>query len=88
MGKIRKTLVAVAAHAAGKRKTNKKQLVLSVVSLILTFTVLVSATYCWFALAKGKGTTDNINLTVGNGLRVNDLGDTEEKFNDNCFLMP
>ena len=88
MGKIRKTLVAVAAHAAGKRKANKKQLVLSVVSLILTFTVLVSATYCWFALAKGKGTTDNINLIVGNGLRVNDLGDTQEKFKDNSFLYP
>lgn len=88
MGKFGNKLFAVAYKAAVKRKTSKKSLALSIVSLFLTFAVLVSATYCWYALAKGTGETNNINLTVGNGLRVNDLGDTEEKFKDDCFLFP
>lgn len=70
------------------RIMKNKQLSLSVISLILAAMVLVSATYCWYALANGQATGNNVKLTVGNGLRVNDLGDTSQKFKDDSFLLP
>lgn len=88
MGNIRNTLTKIVSKAVVKRKTSKKQLSLSIVSLILALLILVSATYCWYALAKGTGTANNVNLTAGNGLRVNDLGDTSKKFKDDSFLLP
>ncbi len=88
MGKIRNKLIEKVSNAVATRKTSKKQLGLSIVSLILASAILVSATYCWYALAKGEGKTNNINLTTGNGLRVNDLGNTSKKFKDDSFLYP
>lgn len=70
------------------RMMKNKQLYLSVISLIMAALVLVSATYCWYALSTGKGTAENVKLTVGNGLRVNDLGDTSQKFKDDSVLLP
>lgn len=74
---------ATATHTA-----SKKQLVLSIVSLFLAVLMLGTGTVCWFTLHEAKGSTDNINLTVGNGLRVNDLGTHEQKFNDDSVLLP
>lgn len=88
MGKFKKMLLAKAYNSASKKKISKKQLTLSVVSLILASMILISATYCWYALGKATGTAENVNLTVGNGLRVNDLGDTSMKFKDDSFLRP
>lgn len=88
MGKFRNMLSAGIAEAIKKRKSGKKQLLLSIVSLILALLILVTSTVCWFSLVKSKGTTDNVNLTVGNGLRVNDLGDTNQRFKDDSFLLP
>ena len=88
MGNSKHMLSSKVFKAAASKKTNKKQLRLSIVSLILTFAVLVSATFCWYALGKGSGTASNVTLSVGNGLRVNDLGDTTMKFNDDSFLRP
>ena len=88
MGKFRNGLLAKVSKAVIAKKTSKKQLTLSIVSLILAALILVSATYCWYALAKGSGYANNLNLTVGNGLRVNDLGDTSQKFKDESFLLP
>lgn len=88
MGKFRNKLKENVSSAIAARHTSKKQLTLSVVSLILAFLILVSATYCWYALAKGTGKADNINLTVGNGLRVNDLGNLSKKFKDDSYLLP
>ena len=88
MGKFRNGLLAKVSKAVIAKKTSKKQLTLSIVSLILATLILVSATYCWYALAKGSGYANNLNLTVGNGLRVNDLGDTSQKFKDESFLLP
>lgn len=88
MGKFRDKLVKNVSKAVESRKISKKQLSLSVVSLILALLILISATYCWYALAKGVGKADNVNLTAGNGLRVNDLGDTTQKFKDDSVLLP
>ena len=88
MGKFRDKLVKNVSKAVESRKITKKQLSLSIVSLILASIILVSATYCWYALAKGTGTANNINLTAGNGLRVNDLGDTSQQFKDDSVLLP
>lgn len=88
MGKFRNRLTKNVSKAIASRKISKKQLLLSVVSLILALLILVSATYCWYALAKGVGEGKNINLTAGNGLRVNDLGDTSQKFKDDSVLLP
>ena len=88
MGKFRDKLVKNVSKAVESHKTSKKQLSLSIVSLILALLILISATYCWYALAKGVGKADNVNLTAGNGLRVNDLGDTTQKFKDDSVLLP
>lgn len=88
MGKNRNSIIQRVSKAVATRKTSKKQLSLSIVSLILALLILISATYCWYALAKGIGTADHFNLTVGNGLRVNDLGDTSQKFKDDSVLLP
>lgn len=88
MGKMRKRLFAKISDMIVNRRTSKKQLRLSIVSLVLASLFLVSATYCWYALSKGTGTAKNVNLTVGNGLRVNDLGDASQKFKDDSFLLP
>ena len=88
MGIFRNKLGTMVSKAVIAKKTSKKQLTLSIVSLILAALILVSATYCWYALAKGTGYANNLNLTVGNGLRVNDLGDTSQKFRDESFLLP
>ena len=88
MGKFRDRLSKNVSKAIASRKITKKQLLLSVVSLILALLILVSATYCWYALAKGVGEGKNINLIAGNGLRVNDLGDTSQKFKDDSVLLP
>ena len=88
MGKFRSRFSAVVSSAVASRKTNKKQLALSIISLILAAVVLTTGTYCWFALSKSKGEGKNINLVVGNGLRVNDLGEASQKFNDKSYLQP
>ena len=88
MGKFRDRLSKNVSNAIASRKITKKQLLLSVVSLILALLILVSATYCWYTLAKGVGEGKNINLVAGNGLRVNDLGDTSQKFKDDSVLLP
>lgn len=88
MGIFRNRLYKVFSKSVAKKNTSKKQLILSIVSLVLAAVILVSATYCWFALTKATGRGENINLTVGNGLRVNDIGDTTKQFSDKSFLLP
>ncbi|MEE0957254.1 MAG: hypothetical protein UH734_04095 [Ruminococcus sp.] len=88
MGRYRNKHSQMVSKAVASRHTSKKQLYLSVVSLILAFLILISATYCWYALANGKGEGNNLTLTAGNGLRVNDLGDTTQRFKDDSVLLP
>ncbi|MBQ5398994.1 MAG: hypothetical protein IIU14_06135 [Ruminococcus sp.] len=75
------------AHEA-KPERSRKALIMSIVSLILAFLVLVSSTWCWFAIKTGEGHSGNIKLDLGNGLRVNDLGQTEEEVSDKSYLLP
>ena len=88
MGKFRNRYLSIVSKAVASRKTGKKQLVLSIISLILAAVVLITGTFCWFALSKSTGNAENVNLSVGNGLRVNDLGDSIQKFKDDSFLLP
>lgn len=66
----------------------RKSLIMSIVSLILAFLVLVSSTWCWFAMKTAKGYSGNISLDLGNGLRVNDLGETQKSVSDKSYLLP
>ncbi|MCH5303691.1 MAG: hypothetical protein J1E41_02405, partial [Ruminococcus sp.] len=88
MGKFKERLTAKIAGINSSSKPNRKKLALSIVSLFIATTILISATYCWYALANSVGTASNVNLTAGNGLRVNDLGDTFKEISDNSYLLP
>ena len=76
------------AKFAEKGNSRRKKLCLSIVSLVLALMVLCSATYCWYVLSQGEGEGKNVSLTVGQGLRVNDLGDSFKKISDNSYLLP
>lgn len=76
------------AKFAEKGNSRRKKLCLSIVSLALALMVLCSATYCWYVLSQGEAEGNNVNLTVGQGLRVNDLGDSFKKISDNSYLLP
>ncbi len=76
------------AKYAEKGNSRRKKLCLSIVSLVIALMVLCSATYCWYVLSKGEGEGENINLTVGQGLRVNDLGKAFKNISDNSYLLP
>ncbi len=71
-----------------QNRPGKRQIVLSVVSLILASLVLMSATYSWFVLHESEAYTDNIKLDAGKGLRVNDLENTLQNISDKSFLVP
>lgn len=73
---------------AQKRSVSRKKLCLSIVSLILALMVLASSTYCWYVLSQGEAEGNNVSLTVGQGLRVNDLGDSFKRISDNSYLLP
>lgn len=69
-------------------RADRKKLTLSIVSLILSAMVLISSTYCWYVLSQADAKGDNISLSVGQGLRVNDLGDTFKNISDKSYLLP
>ncbi len=83
MGKLQAIIKIVT-----KKNITRKQLALSVVSLLLATVILVSATVCWYAIINSTGTTPNMKLDVGNGLRVNDLGESIKDISDNSYLLP
>lgn len=88
MGKSKSAFAKRIVEFAANGSKSKKKLLLSVVSLVLALMVLASATYCWYVLSKGEAEGNNVNLTVGQGLRVNDLGDSFKKISDNSYLLP
>ncbi len=88
MGKSKSAFAKRIVEFAANGSKSKKKLLLSVVSLVLALMVLASATYCWYVLSKGEAEGNNMNLTVGQGLRVNDLGDSFKKISDNSYLLP
>ncbi len=88
MGKVKSIFKNRIADAIDNTHITRKKLCLSIVSLVLATTVLISATYCWFAIKRSDGYANNISLITGNGLRVNDLDDTMKSISDNSYLLP
>lgn len=88
MGKFRKRLVVAVANATSQCRTDRKKMVLSIVSLFLTVTVLISSTVCWYILMQATGDTGSISLRTDNGLRINDLGESLESAAKNSYLLP
>ncbi len=88
MGKLKSILIKKIANATENTHVSRKKLCLSIVSLVLATVVLISATYCWFAIKRSDGYANNISLVTGNGLRVNDLSDDMKSISDNSYLLP
>ena len=88
MGRLQKRLVIAVANATAGFKADKKKMTLSIVSLLLTATVLISSTVCWYILQQAQGNTGAISLQTDNGLRVNDLGESLESAAKNSYLLP
>ena len=70
MGIINEKLVVFLAKATKNCKANKKQLIMSSVSLFMAVIILVATTFCWFCLQEAE-TTGTLNVDAGNGLRLN-----------------
>ena len=62
MGKFKSSLFKAVDQLTIGSAVSRKKLILSVVSLILAFTVLVSSTFCWFALKNSNGQFDSIGF--------------------------
>lgn len=75
-------------HLEVGKRSSKRQVIMSVVSLILAMLVLMSATYSWYVVHQSVGYTNDIKLDTGKGLRVNDLENTLENISDKSFLLP
>lgn len=88
MGSLKSLLIEKLANATENNHVSRKKLSLSIVSLVLATVVLISATYCWLAIRRSDGYANNISLVTGNGLRVNDLGDTMKNISDTSYLLP
>lgn len=88
MGSLKSLLIEKLANATENNHVSRKKLSLSIVSLVLATVVLISATYCWFAIRRSDGYANNISLVTGNGLRVNDLDDDMKSISDNSYLLP
>lgn len=88
MGRLQKKLVVKISEITKNCKSSKKQLSLSIVSLIISSMILISTTFCWYALSKATGTMSNVNLEVGNGLRINDLDSAMKDIKDHSYLLP
>lgn len=88
MGRLQKRLVIAIANATAGFKADKRKMMLSIVSLLLSAAVLISSTVCWYALASASGNTNTITLKTDNGLRVNDLGESLNEIAKNAYLIP
>lgn len=90
MGKrINKSFKAVSKYAFSERKSFR-QLLMSVISLVLACFVLATATFSWFSIKTSRLEANNFRLDCGKGLRVNDSGKSELSFNQNLnkYLIP
>lgn len=61
-------------------KRTLRQFVMSIVSLIIAFTVLTSFSFSWFSVETSKLDVNNFVLDCGKGLRVNDTGTSQLSF--------
>lgn len=88
MGKFKSSLFKAVDQLTIGSAVSRKKLILSVVSLILAFTVLVSSTFCWFALKNSNGQFNSMGLLTDVGLRSNDVGERFNYLTDHAFLLP
>lgn len=66
-----------------------RQLVVSVISLVVAFAVLTTLTYSWFSVKTSNLYVNNFMLDCGKGLRVNDTGTSQLSFSQvNKNLIP
>lgn len=72
MGKFKSALNRVATARGSVRR---KELLLSLVSLILVTLILVSTTVCWFVMKSATMDTGGLQLKASNGLLINGLDD-------------
>ncbi len=72
MEKLHFWLVEKVAKATENIKRNKKQVITSVISLVVSVMILISATLAWFTLTESDVSTGVMKLDAGLGLRVND----------------
>lgn len=78
----------VAIHAGSPQKTFRRML-MSVVSLIISFFLLTSMTFSWFSIKTSELQANNFSLDCGKGLRVNDSGTSQLSFSQqNNYLIP
>ncbi|MGN1137990.1 MAG: hypothetical protein ACI4RM_00955 [Ruminococcus sp.] len=89
MGIMNKKLIPFLAEATKNCKANKKQLIMSVVSLFMAVVILVATTFCWFCLQEAE-TTGTLNVDAGNGLRLNYNNDNSSKveITENMVFKP
>lgn len=90
MGKIlRKSKKAVSKCVASER-VSFRQLVMSVISLIIAAVVLATTTFSWFSIKTSNVEAGIFTLDCGKGLRVNDSGTSELTFSqvNNKYLIP
>ena len=78
-----------AANRIVTEKRMRKKLFMSIVSLILSFVVLVSMTFSWFSIKTSQLDANNFQLDCGKGLRVNDTGTSQLSFSTvEKYLIP
>lgn len=80
MGKKLNTAWQSATGFVKFSKRPLRQLILSVVSLVVAFTVITSLTYSWFSVKTSTLEVNNFVLDCGKGLRVNDTGTSQLSF--------
>lgn len=89
MGKKSKGKAAVISDYLKSDKKTSRQLLMSVISLVLASVVLATTTFSWFSIKTSELEANNFKLDCGKGLRVNDSGTSELQFSQvNKYLIP
>lgn len=90
MDKRVKKLFEYVASFLNRKSTQKRKIILSVISFILTFILLTSASVSWFATKTSELDVNAFQLDCGKGLRVNDTGTSTMSFSvlKNEYLIP
>lgn len=70
-------------------KSSVRQLLLSLISLVIVLSVLITMTYSWFTIKSSTLKANTYELDCGKGLRVNDSGTSQLTFSKtNAELIP
>ncbi len=80
MGKNGKTKLRGVVGLIKFSKRTFRQFMMSIVSLVIAFTVLTSFSFSWFSIKTSNLDVNNFVLDCGKGLRVNDTGTSQLSF--------